>query len=59
MKTIEIKNICGDVIFSYTCENNTIKDTVEQAVLEGISLTRADLRKQDLDGANLQEADLS
>lgn len=43
METIEIKNIYGDVIFSHTAENNTVKLTVETAVSCGVSLARANL----------------
>ena len=55
MKTIEIKHrITENVLFSHTCEDNTIKITVEQAVKSG-----ADLRVANLYGANLSEAYLS
>ncbi len=32
MKTIEIKNFRGEVIFKHESENNTIKEAVEIAV---------------------------
>ena len=38
MKTIEIKSIKGDLLFSHTKENATIKDAVEQALKECVSL---------------------
>ena len=69
MKTIEIKNINGDVLFSHTAENNSIKITVEEAVKKNVRLTLADLADAELawadleganlEGANLEDADLS
>ena len=45
MKTkIEIKSIFGDLLFTYEAENATIKDAVEKAVKEKVSLRSADLR---------------
>ena len=58
MKTIEIKNIDGDVLFSHTAENNSIKITVEEAVKKNVNLALADLGDADLDGANLRGANL-
>ena len=58
MKTIEIKNIYGDVLFSHTAENNSIKITVEEAVKKNVNLALADLGDADLDGANLRGANL-
>ena len=58
MKTIEIKNINGDVLFSHTAENNSIKITVEEAVKKNIRLTLADLEGADLEGADLEGANL-
>ena len=55
MKTkIEIKSILGNVLFTYEAENATIKDAVEKAVKEKVSLAYANLRS-----ANLYSADLS
>ena len=59
MRTIEIKNINGVVIFKHTAENNSIKLTVEAAVSCGVSLANANLSWADLAGANLAGADLS
>ena len=69
MKTIEIKNINGDVIFKHTAEDNTITLTVEAAVSCGVSLANAnlvgaclavaDLTGADLTGADLTGADIS
>ena len=51
---IEIKNrFTGSVLFEYEKEENTIKDTVVEAVKNGANLGGADLG-----GANLREADL-
>ena len=58
MKTIEIKNIYGDVIFKHEAENNTIKLTVEEAVKKNVRLTLADLEGADLEGADLEGANL-
>ena len=44
MKTkIEIKSIFGDLIFEYEKENNTIKDTLLEAIKNGANLYGADL----------------
>ena len=63
MIKIEIKTIWGDIIFTYEKENNTVKDTLQEAVksganLYGADLYGADLRGADLCGANLRGADL-
>ena len=56
---IEIKNRwTGSVLFEYEKENNTVKDTMEEAIKEGANLEGADLRGADLEGANLEGADL-
>ena len=59
---IQIKSVFGNVLFEYEKENNTIKDTVEEAVrrkvsldgasLDGASLNRASLNRASLYGAN-------
>ena len=69
MRTIEIKNIYGDVIFKHEAENNSITLTVEAAVSCGVSLSKAnlagaclavaDLTGADLTGADLTGADIS
>ena len=41
---IDIKSIFGNVLFSLEKENNTIKDTLAEAYLEGADLGGADLR---------------
>ena len=54
MKTkIEIKSIFGQVLFEYEKVNNTIKDTVKEAIQCGTNLCDADLRGANLYGANL------
>jgi hypothetical protein len=59
MKTkIEIKSIFGDVLFTYEAENATIKDAVEKAVKEKVSLASADLSSANLRSADLYSADL-
>lgn len=56
---IEIKNRWTDsILFEYKKENNTVKDTVEEAIKQGANLSKADLREADLRGADLSEADL-
>lgn len=57
MKEITIKNNYGEVI--YQCQADSIKDAVEKAVKEGISLRNIDLSGKALSGANLRGADLS
>ena len=59
MKTkIEIKSIWGEVLFSFEKENNTIKDTVEEAVRHRASLNGASLNGASLNGASLNGASL-
>ena len=58
-RKIDIRNWKTDeVIFSYTCEDNTIKKTVEEAVKQEVNLAYADLRGANLAGANLSNANL-
>ena len=62
---IQITNWINDgVIFEYETENNTIKDTLEMAVKQGVNLQYANLKDADLhhtnlEGANLKGANLS
>ena len=59
MKTkIEIKSIFGDVLFEHEKENNTLKDTLEEAVKIGANLGGANLVCANLGGANLVCANL-
>ena len=59
MSKIEIKNRwTGSILFEYEKENNSLKNTVEQAVKERANLEGAYLRGADLEGANLEGANL-
>ena len=64
MKTkIEIKDIFGNVLFEHKQENNTLIDTVEEAVkrrvsLYGANLENANLERATLIGANLENSNL-
>lgn len=49
----------GDVIFSYTCKNNTMRKTVEEAINQHVDLSYADLQLVDLTGINLKDVNLS
>jgi hypothetical protein len=51
---IQVKSIHGDILFEYEKENNTLRDTIIEAVKK-----RADLRSANLSGANLRSAYLS
>ena len=55
---IQIKSIFGSVLFEYSKENNTIKDTLCEANLREADLCEANLYGADLRGANLYGADL-
>ena len=55
MTKIEIKTKWGDIIFTHEKENNTVKDTLQEAVRSGADLYGADLYGADLRGANLGE----
>jgi len=60
MTKIEIKNIfTGSILFEYLKENNTIKDTIIEAIKSGAYLSGANLSGAYLSGANLSGADLS
>ena len=62
---LSIKNLfTGSVLFEYEKENNTLKETLLEAVktradLSGVNLYGADLSGADLSGADLSGADLS
>ena len=55
---IEIKSVFGKVLFALEKENNTIKETLEQAVKENANLEYANLRNANLENANLRNANL-
>ena len=64
MIKIQIKSIWGEVLFEYEKENNTLKDTLEEAVKQGANLNRANLNgaslyRANLNGANLYRANLN
>ena len=59
MIKIQIKSVYGSVLFEYEKENNTIKDTLCEAVKKGANLSGAYLRCADLSGAYLSGAYLS
>ena len=57
MKTkIEIKSIFGKLLFEFECENNSINNTVSEAIKSGADLRGADLSDADLSDANLRSA---
>ena len=59
MKTkIQIKTALGSVLFELEKENNSVKDTLVEAVKSGADLSYANLRGADLSYANLRGADL-
>ena len=58
MIKIEIKTIWGDIIFTHEKENNTVKDTLQEAVRSGADLRGAYLGGAYLRGAYLRGADL-
>ena len=55
---IQIKSVFGKVLFELEKENNTIKETLEQAIKENANLEGAYLRGANLRGANLRGANL-
>ena len=60
MKTkIQIKSIFGSILFEFEKENNTVKDTVIEAIKCSADLSSANLSSADLSSANLSSANLS
>ena len=55
---IEIKSVFGKVLFALEKENNTIKDTIEEAVRNNANLEYANLINANLKNANLENANL-
>ena len=53
---IEIKSVFGKVLFALEKENNTIKDTLEEAVRNNANLEYANLKNASLRNANLENA---
>ena len=55
---IQIKSVFGKVLFELEKENNTIKETLEQAIKENANLRGANLYNANLEGANLRGANI-
>ena len=55
---IQIKSVLGKVLFELEKENNTIKETLEQAIKENANLEYANLEYANLENANLENANL-
>ena len=56
MKTkIQIKSVFGKILFEYEKENNTVKDTVVEAIKRGSNLSYSDLRGSNLRGTITNE----
>ena len=55
---IQIRSIFGKVLFELEKENNTIRETLEEAVKNNTDLINANLRNANLDDANLEGANL-
>ena len=55
---IQIKSVSGKVLFELEKENNTIKETLEQAIKEDANLYNANLEDANLEDANLRNANL-
>ena len=55
---IKIKSVFGKVLFALEKENNTIKDTIEEAVRNNANLINANLINANLENANLYNANL-
>ena len=55
---IQIKSVSGKVLFELEKENNTIKETLEEAVRNNANLRNANLENADLINANLEYANL-
>ena len=53
---IQIKSVSGKVLFELEKENNTIKETLEQAIKENANLYSANLYSANLNNANLYNA---
>ena len=56
---IQIKSIFGSVLFEFEKENNSIKETLLEAIKSDANLSRADLSGANLSWADLSRADLS
>ena len=58
LSAIRIRNLAGAVLYTHEQAGATMRDAVEAAVAQGISLREADLPGVDLSGACLRGADL-
>jgi hypothetical protein len=56
MIKIQIKSIIGTILFEYEKENNTIKDTLEEAIKQNANLQNANLYNANLENAYLENA---
>ena len=54
--TVQIKTIFGKLLFEFEKENNTIKETLQEAIKQGADLQGAYLQRAYLQGADLQRA---
>lgn len=54
----QIMTLAGDVLYTHAHAGASMRDAVEAAVAQGISLRQADLSQVDLSGARLHGADL-
>ena len=59
IKKIQIKTKVGSVLFEYEKENNTLVETLKEAIKLNADLRGANLSYADLSGANLSYANLS
>ena len=59
METIEIKDNEGKLLYSYTCENNSISKTLKQANLKNINLAEANLSRVRIENVELTNLNLS
>jgi uncharacterized protein YjbI with pentapeptide repeats len=59
MIKIQIKSIFGKVLFEYEKEDNTLKDTILEAIKNKISLSYANMSDADMRGANMSYANMS
>ena len=57
-ETNEIKNTKGKVIYSHKCDDNTVKITVEKAIVRTLIYLMLDLYNDNLSNADLSNANL-
>lgn len=56
---IQIKSVSNELLFEFEKSNNTIKDTLLEAIKQGTNLSNAYLRNADLSTVDLSNVDLS